>query len=162
MQQVEDTSSSASESFLPAGTATTPVVIPARKCGRDNPSYESRLGLSCSEHVERFDQTLEVGSIPCDAYAIIGFAPDEMAALKWHCLCSCGIDTQMASVVRPLPRVLLPIHVETMSHPAGTTKIVDRPTRICFTAPTITLDFPMTILIMCCGYLALTNLWGWR
>ena len=93
MQQVEDTSGAASES-LPVGIPTAPVVVtPARKCDRDNPSYESRLGLSCSEHVEWFDpsQTLEVGSSPCDAYAIIGFAPDEVAALKWHCPRSCDI-----------------------------------------------------------------------
>ena len=82
MQQVEDTSTSSSASV-------------ARRCDRDNPLYESRLGLSCSQHVEWFDssQTLEVGSSPCDAYAIIGFAPDEVAALKWHCPRSCGIVT---------------------------------------------------------------------
>ena len=82
MQQVEDTSTSSSVSV-------------ARRCDRDNPLYESRLGLSCSQHVEWFDssQTLEVGSSPCDAYAIIGFAPDEVAALKWHCPRSCGIAT---------------------------------------------------------------------
>ena len=97
MQQVEDTSTSGSASeSLPAGISTASVVVvPARKCDRDNPSYESRLGLSCSEHVEWFDssQTLEVDSSPCDAYAIIGFAPDEVAALKWHCPRSCGIAT---------------------------------------------------------------------
>ena len=86
MQQVEDTSTSSSVSV-------------ARRCDRDNPLYESRLGLSCSQHVEWFDssQTLEVGSSPCDAYAIIGFAPDEVAALKWHCPRSCGIVTDGGS-----------------------------------------------------------------
>jgi len=91
--QAKDTSASAPESsHAPALSAST-------RCDRDNPSYRSRLGLSCPEHVEWYPrQTLAMGSSsPCDAYAIIGFPSDEVAALKWHCPRSCGIGTSRIS-----------------------------------------------------------------
>lgn len=87
-----------------SGSESVPVPAAGHPCDWDNPAYQSRLGLSCSEHVAWFDpsQTAmksKVGnssssatkSSPCEAYALVGFVPDQVAELKWHCPRSCGV-----------------------------------------------------------------------
>ena len=86
-----------------SGSESVPVPAAGHPCDWDNPAYQSRLGLSCSEHVAWFDPSqtdTKVGnsssssatkSSLCDAYALVGFAPDQVAELKWHCPRSCGV-----------------------------------------------------------------------
>ena len=85
-----------------SGSESVSVPTAGNRCDRDNPAYQSRLGLSCSEHVAWFDPSqteTKVGSSssatkkssPCDAYALVGFEPDQVAELKWHCPRSCNV-----------------------------------------------------------------------
>ena len=84
-----------------SGSESVPVPTTGHRCDQDNPEYQSRLGLSCSEHVAWFDPSqtdTKVGnsssstkSSPCDAYALVGFESGQVAELKWHCPRSCGV-----------------------------------------------------------------------
>ena len=88
-----------------SGYESVPVPAAGHPCDWDNPAYQSRLGLSCSEHVAWFDPSqmsqtdTKVGNSsssatkgsPCETYALVGFAPDQVAELKWHCPRSCGV-----------------------------------------------------------------------